>query len=79
MAKKILAKSGKKIQVKFVGKDAHTAYVELPGHRPEAGIVSRSVRLDGLIEDYKGPAVNLDFDQAGLLIGIEILVYPSEK
>lgn len=62
----------KKIRVQFEGEDAHTAYVALPGHRHEPGIVSKTVILGELI-DYKGPQIHLDLDKDGTLIGIEIL------
>jgi len=62
-----------KIQVKLAGEDADTAYVELPGHKVEAGIVKRTLSLENLIPNYKGPRVHFDFDKDGLLIGIEIL------
>ena len=67
----------KKIRVKLVGDDAHTAYIALPGYRNEKGIVAKSVRLDGVIADYKGPMVVLDFNKEGVLIGIEVLTFGS--
>lgn len=36
--------------------------------------MSRTVRLHDLLGAYEGPEVNLDFDQEGVLVGIEILV-----
>ena len=40
---------------------------------PQQGIVKRTITLDEVVADFKGPMVNLDFDENGLLIGIEIL------
>ena len=62
----------KKIRVQFEGEDAHTAYVALPGHRHEPGIVSKTILLNEVLE-LKGPHVHLDLDREGRLIGIEIL------
>jgi len=67
----------KRIRVKLSGEDDGTAYIALPGHRVEFGIVAKTVRLDGIL-DYRGPWVNLDLDRDGRLIGIEILVYDSD-
>jgi hypothetical protein len=68
----------KKIRVKLVGRDAGAAYIALPGHRHEAGIVKRAVRVDEFIPNFKGPMVLLDFDKSDTLIGIEILVFASD-
>lgn len=62
-----------KISVRLTGRDTDTAYIALPGHRSEPGIVGKTIHLDNLVTDYKGPNVNLDFDVEGRLIGIEIL------
>ena len=67
-----------KIRVKLRGRDSDTAYVELPGHEPKAGIVAKMVCLNDVVDNFKGPRVNLDFNQDGVLIGIEILVYGEE-
>ena len=67
----------KKIRVKLVGKDAHTAYVALPGHRTKPGIVSKTLTLSEMIE-YKGPQIHLDLDKEGKLIGIEVLCYETD-
>lgn len=63
----------RKIRVKIDGPEGGTAYIALPGHRPEPGIVDRSVSLDEIVDKYAGPRVQLDFNKLGLLIGIEIL------
>jgi hypothetical protein len=63
----------KKIRVRVSGDESGTAYVSLPGHKAEHGIVSKTIRLDDLIDGFKGPWVNLDFNKDGVLIGIEIL------
>ena len=66
---------GKKIRAKITGRWANTAYIALPGYpeQPKGGVVSRTICLDDLIDSFKGPRIHLDFDQEGVLIGIEIL------
>lgn len=56
--------------------DSDTAYIYLPRHLGEAvsGCVKKTIHLDHLIEEPKGPRVLLDFNDQGELIGIEILV-----
>ena len=66
-----------KIRLKMSHKNSDTAYIALPGY-PEPlvpGVVSKTLSLDDLIADYRGPSVNLAFREDGTLIGIEILVY----
>lgn len=63
----------KKILVKLVGRDAHAAYVSLPGYEHTPGIVAKTLRLDDLVKQYEGPQVRFDFSAQGKLIGIEIL------
>ncbi len=61
--------------------DGDTAYVALPGYplKTEAGVVSRTVALGAIIDGFKGPGINLDFDASGKLIGIEVLCpYPDD-
>jgi hypothetical protein len=67
--------SNGKIKLKVSGKgDSDVGYVSLPGHPGSApGVVKRSVQLRELMPDYVGPDLVLDFDAAGVLIGIEIL------
>lgn len=67
--------SKKKICVTLSGRNHEIAYIALPGHpaEPQGRVVARMVRLDQVIEGYEGPMVNLDFDAAGVLIGIEVL------
>ena len=69
-----------KIRVRLIGDNAHTAYIALPGYpeEVESGIVARTVNLAHVVENYSGPLVHLDFNKAGTLIGIELLVFPSE-
>jgi hypothetical protein len=67
------------IQARVTGRGDERAYISLPGYRFEPGIVSRAVRLDHIIDDYKGPWVVLDFDKSDTLIGIEIVVFDSDK
>ncbi len=49
-------------------------YIELEEHPKSliAGIVKETVSLASYIDHYKGPAIYLDFDKEGVLIGIEI-------
>ena len=64
-----------KIELEVSGKrDADVGYVSLPGHPGSApAVVKRSIQLRELMPDYVGPDLVLDFDAAGVLIGIEIL------
>ena len=54
--------------------DSDTVYLALPGHPdPVAfGVVKKSISLDDIYE-YEGPRVQLDFDENGKLIGIEVV------
>jgi hypothetical protein len=49
-----------------------TAYLKLPTH-PGTLRSARTVTLVDLIGAYKGPYVVFDFDQQGVLVGIEIV------
>ncbi|QRK05589.1 DUF2283 domain-containing protein [Archangium violaceum] len=49
------------------------AYLRLPSHPGETCKMQKSVRLAELMGSYTGPDVVLDFDQDGVLVGIEIL------
>ena len=66
-----------KIRVKLIGEEAETAYVALPGYPREdekvRGFIAMTICLDDLIADFTGPRVHLDFNQAGVLIGIEVI------
>ncbi|HMP79130.1 MAG TPA: DUF2283 domain-containing protein [Pirellulaceae bacterium] len=63
-----------RIKIKARREDSDTVYIALPGYpdpvRP--GVVTKSVSLDD-IYDYDGPRVQLDFDESGKLIGVEIV------
>ena len=64
----------KRIRVKICKGNPNTAYIKLPGHPVEiVGCVKKTIDLASVIEDYKGPRIHLDFNDAGILIGIEIL------
>jgi hypothetical protein len=69
-------------QLRLVHPDGHswTAYLELHDHPHKLvrGIVAKTIRLHSLIDDYNGPALNLDLDHSGRAIGIEIL-YPTPE
>ena len=66
----------KEIRVKMTNEHSDAAYIALPGHPEQLvqGVVSRTICLDDVINEFKGPRVNLDFNKDGVLIGIEILV-----
>jgi hypothetical protein len=49
-----------------------TAYLRLPTH-PGTLRGARSLPLTNLLGAYDGPYVVLDFDEAGVLVGIEIV------
>lgn len=53
--------------------DQDVAYLRLPSHPGETCKMSKSIRLAELMGSYTGPDVVLDFDQDGVLVGIEIL------
>ncbi|XXF80054.1 DUF2283 domain-containing protein [Myxococcaceae bacterium GXIMD 01537] len=53
--------------------DQDVAYLRLPSHPGETCKMSKSLRLTELMGPYTGPDVVLDFDQDGVLVGIEIL------
>ncbi len=54
--------------------DADVAYLRLPSHPGgEPCRMSKSIRLFDIIKDYEGPEVVLDFDERGVLVGIEIV------
>ena len=53
---------------------SETVYVALPEYPKETvpGLVKKSVSLDD-IYNYDGPRIQLDFDENGRLIGIEVI------
>ena len=53
--------------------DQDVAYLRLPSHPGETCKMSKSIRLAELMGSYEGPDVVLDFDQDGVLVGIELL------
>ena len=63
-----------KIKIKMLQPDADTVYVSLPGYPDpiKPGVIRTSVSLDDIYE-YRGPRVQLDFDDDGVLIGLEIV------
>jgi hypothetical protein len=62
------------IQLKVSEDDDEMAYLFLPNHPKQVipGIVKKQVRLSELIDGYKGPDIYLDFNEDGIMIGIEI-------
>lgn len=59
-------------ELKTEGND--TAYLKLPTY-PNGGLkkVSKTTRLFDYIGKYEGPDVIFDFDEDGVLVGIEVL------
>jgi uncharacterized protein YuzE len=55
--------------------DADVAYLYLPSHpgKGTPGVVSKQICLSDEVEGYKGPEIYLDFDENGMLIGMEML------
>jgi uncharacterized protein YuzE len=55
--------------------DNEVGYLRLPDH-PGGGVsgcVAKTVRLSDIVVDHKGPDVFLDYDESGVLVGIELL------
>ncbi|MBL8279603.1 MAG: DUF2283 domain-containing protein [Pelomonas sp.] len=65
----------KEFSLKISADDPDVAYLVLPGHPGSgvAGAVSRQIRLSDLLQ-YKGADIYIDLDEAGVVIGIEVLV-----
>jgi len=63
------------IQLFISEDDPDVAYLALPEHpgRGTYGVTCKQVRLLELIPGYRGPDIYLDFNNADVLIGIEIL------
>lgn len=59
-----------KFELEVTGKT--TAYLRLPSH-PGKLRTARSVPLVQVMGPYNGPYVVFDFDEAGILVGIEIV------
>ncbi len=64
-----------KIKFKKTNKKGTSGYLYLPSHPKKivSGIVSKTISLTDLIENYSGKPIYLDFNERGELIGIEIL------
>jgi hypothetical protein len=60
-------------ELQVAEEDRDVAYLRLPSHPGETCRMSKSIRLVDLMGSYTGPDVVLDFDQEGVLVGIEIL------
>ncbi len=62
-----------KFELKVVG-DHEIAYLKLPSYPKTRQLkTSKSFRLFDCVGSYKGPDVVFDFDQDGILVGIEVL------
>ena len=54
--------------------DPTVGYLKLPRHHElKEGVVNKTIYLHEVINNYKGPDINLDFNEDGFLIGIEIV------
>ena len=53
--------------------DPDVAYLRLPSHPGGLCKMSKSIRLVDVLGKYAGPDIVLDFDEKGVLVGIEIL------
>lgn len=64
-----------KLELKMSGEDEKVAYLSMPAHPGEgsAGIVTKTLRLRDICEDYSGPDIYLDFSEEKKLLGIEIV------
>ena len=65
--------SDAKIELTVSEGDPDVAYLTLPKYTGGHGSVSRTVSVRGLMDEYKGPDLYLDFDHDGYLVGVEIL------
>jgi uncharacterized protein YuzE len=65
----------KNIRLEISKNDSDVAYLYLPAHLGKGvyGAVSKQVRLLELLTCYKGPDIYLDFNEEGVLVGIEVL------
>lgn len=52
---------------------ANASYLYLPDHPRSDACIANTVPLEQVLPGYQGPDVNLDFDQGGRLIGIEVM------
>jgi hypothetical protein len=62
-----------RFELRVSEEDQDVAYLRLPSHPGETCKMSKSIRLAELMGSYTGPDVVLDFDQDGVLVGIELL------
>ena len=53
-----------------------TAYITVPCANRE---YQRTVRIEDIMEHYKGPMLNMDFNTAGELLGVEIVLYEGDE
>ena len=65
----------KKITLKVSADNDRVAYVYLPNHpqKLSPGIVKKTISMNEIMPDYNGIPLYFDFDEAGELIGIEIV------
>jgi hypothetical protein len=64
-----------KITLKVSADDDQIAYVYLPKHPKKLipGIIKNTISMCEIMPDYKGIPLYFDFDEAGELLGIEIV------
>jgi len=62
-----------RFELRVSADDSEVAYLKLPTHPgTEICSMSKSIRLVDLIGQYDGPDVVVDFDERGVLVGIEV-------
>jgi len=62
-----------RFELKISEDDSDVAYLRLPTHPGVTCKMSKSVRLVDLVGRYDGPDIVFDFDEQGVLVGIELL------
>lgn len=56
--------------------DGDMAYLYLPKHpgKGSAGVIKKQVSLHEIVKDYQGPEIFLDFDENGVIVGVELFL-----
>jgi uncharacterized protein YuzE len=68
------------MKAKYVAsEDGDVAYLYLPSHKGEGNpCVNKQLRLLETLDNYNGPDIYLDFDDNGVLVGLEVLFDNNE-
>ena len=69
----------KRIALKEVDKNVSYLYLRDYPHGNRLGAAKRTISVHHLIEDYDGPYIAIDLDEAGRPIGIEIIYGTSRS